>query len=73
VRVFSSRAPAPALLLPGGAAFAPLWIASILVLIPAVERLYAKMRLFDVPQLFASATVLALASVGLRLAGHGVW
>jgi formate hydrogenlyase subunit 4 len=62
-----------ALLLPGGAAFAPLWIASILVLIPAVERLYAKMRLFDVPQLFASATVLALASVGLRLAGHGVW
>jgi formate hydrogenlyase subunit 4 len=62
-----------ALLLPGGPAFAFLWIAAILTLLPLVERLYAKMRLFDVPQLFASATVLALASIGLRLAGHGAW
>jgi formate hydrogenlyase subunit 4 len=62
-----------ALMLPGAPALAMLWIAAILVLLPVVERLYAKMRLFDVPQLFASATVLALASIGVRLVGHGAW
>jgi formate hydrogenlyase subunit 4 len=62
-----------AALLPGGPLLALPWIGAMLALIPLVERFYAKMRLFDVPQLFASATVLALASIGLRLAGHGAW
>jgi formate hydrogenlyase subunit 4 len=62
-----------ALLLPGAGAFAYAWIATILVALPLIERAFAKMRLFDVPQLFASATMLALASVGLRLLGHPIW
>jgi formate hydrogenlyase subunit 4 len=59
--------------LPGTSAVTLLWIAALIVVMPVVERVYAKMRLFEVPQLFASATVLALASVGLRLAGVGAW
>lgn len=62
-----------ALLLPGTGAAALVWIAAILVALPSIERAFAKMRLFDVPQLFASATMLALASIGLRLLGHPVW
>jgi hypothetical protein len=49
------------------------WCVAILVLLPSIERAFAKMRLFDVPQLFASATLLALASVGAHLAGHALW
>jgi formate hydrogenlyase subunit 4 len=62
-----------ALLLPGPAAFAAAWIVAILIALPLIERAFAKMRLFDVPQLFASATLLALASIGLRLLGHPIW
>jgi formate hydrogenlyase subunit 4 len=60
-------------LLPGTFALSLLWIVAFIVVVPIVERLYAKMRLFEVPQLFASATVLALASIGLRIAGLGTW
>jgi formate hydrogenlyase subunit 4 len=60
-------------LLPGTGALTVAWIGALAVAIPVVERVYAKMRLFEVPQLFASATVLALASIGLRLAGLGAW
>jgi formate hydrogenlyase subunit 4 len=62
-----------ALLLPGGHVPAIVWCVAILVLLPSIERAFAKMRLFDVPQLFASATLLALASVGAHLAGHALW
>jgi formate hydrogenlyase subunit 4 len=61
------------LMLPGSGIATLGWIAIMIVLIPLVERIYAKMRLFEVPQLFASAMVLALAGVGLRIAGLGAW
>jgi formate hydrogenlyase subunit 4 len=62
-----------ALLLPPAHVPVLAWFVAIVVLLPLVERAFAKMRLFDVPQLFASATVLALASVGAYLAGHALW
>jgi formate hydrogenlyase subunit 4 len=62
-----------ALLLPPAHVPVLIWFVALLVLLPAVERAFAKARLFDVPQLFASATVLALASVGAHLAGHALW
>lgn len=60
-------------MLPGTAWLTMLYVAVFIVMIPLAERIYAKMRLFEVPQLFASATVLALASIGLRIAGLGTW
>lgn len=61
------------LMLPGSGIATFGWTAVFIVFIPVVERTYAKLRLFEVPQLFASATVLALASIGLRIAGLGAW
>ncbi|MGD0473409.1 MAG: NADH-quinone oxidoreductase subunit H [Candidatus Velthaea sp.] len=60
-------------MLPGTSGLTLLYIVAFILMIPLVERIYAKMRLFEVPQLFASATVLALASIGLRIAGLGTW
>jgi formate hydrogenlyase subunit 4 len=60
-------------MLPGTSWLTLLYIAAFTIMIPLAERIYAKMRLFEVPQLFASATVLALASIGLRIAGLGTW
>lgn len=60
-------------MLPGTFGVTLLWIVAFVAMIPIVERVYAKMRLFEVPQLFGSATVLALASIGLRIAGLGTW
>jgi formate hydrogenlyase subunit 4 len=60
-------------MLPGTSWLTLLYVAAFVLMIPLVERIYAKMRLFEVPQLFASATVLALASIGLRIAGLGTW
>lgn len=62
-----------AFMLPGSNAVSLIWIGAFIVIIPYVERTYAKLRLFEVPQLFASAVVLALASIGLRIAGLGTW
>jgi formate hydrogenlyase subunit 4 len=60
-------------MLPGTLWLTLLYILVFILMIPLAERIYAKMRLFEVPQLFASATVLALASIGLRIAGLGTW
>jgi len=60
-------------MLPGTSGITLVWIVAFVGLLPVVERMYAKMRLFEVPQLFASAAVLAAASVGLRIAGLGAW
>ncbi len=62
-----------AMLLPGAGFTRLLWIAVFLVVGALVERNRAKQRLFDVPQIFTSATVLALAGIGLRIAGWGWW
>ena len=59
------------LLLPGGAEgwrHLP-WILAIICVVPAVETLFAKLRLFEVPQLFATALILAATSIGLRVFG----
>jgi formate hydrogenlyase subunit 4 len=60
-------------MLPGNGVVTLVWIAVIVAGIPAIERTTAKLRLFVVPQVFTSATILALASIGLRIAGRGAW
>jgi formate hydrogenlyase subunit 4 len=60
-------------MLPGSGGLTLVWIGVLIAVIPTIERTTAKLRLFLVPQLFASATILALASIGLRIAGRGAW
>ncbi len=60
-----------ALLLPGGAVAVILWLGLIALAIPVVERTFAKLRLFEVPPLFAAATILALSSIVVHLVGLG--
>lgn len=49
------------------------WLLLFIALIPLVERRFAKLRLFEVPQLFGTAALLAAASIGLRIIGSGMW
>ena len=59
------------LLLPGGPIFwshLP-WVIAVMLAVTVVETLFAKVRLFEVPQLLGSALVLAATSIGLRLLG----
>jgi formate hydrogenlyase subunit 4 len=57
-----------ALLMPGYGLATLGWIAALVVAIVGIETAYAKLRVFEVPQIFASALILALASIGVRLA-----
>ena len=59
------------LLLPGGFSvwLAPFWVISIAGAITLVETMFAKLRLFEVPQLLTTAFLLAVTSIGLRLFG----
>jgi formate hydrogenlyase subunit 4 len=57
-----------AILLPGTGTLTFLWIIGLIACIPFIEAAYAKLRLFDVPQLFTSALLLSVASIGLRIA-----
>jgi len=56
-----------ALLMPGSGVATLAWIAVVGACIVLIETVYAKLRLFEVPQLFASALILSLASIGLRI------
>jgi formate hydrogenlyase subunit 4 len=59
---------AAVVLMPGAGALG--WIACVLALavaVTVVETLYAKLRLFEVPQVLTSAFVLAATSVALRI------
>jgi formate hydrogenlyase subunit 4 len=59
------------MLLPGGLSLwthLP-WIIAVMIAVTVVETLFAKVRLFEVPQLLGSAFILAATSVGLRLIG----
>ncbi len=56
-----------ALLMPGSGIATLGWIAVVGACIVLIETVYAKLRLFEVPQLFASALILSLASIGLRI------
>ena len=58
-------------LLPGGLSLwshLP-WVIAVMLAVTVVETLFAKARLFEVPQLLGSAFILAMTSVGLRLFG----
>jgi formate hydrogenlyase subunit 4 len=57
-----------ALLMPGIGWATMLWILVLTALIAVIEAMYAKMRVFEVPQVFTCALVLSLASIGLRIA-----
>ncbi|TAM59387.1 formate hydrogenlyase [bacterium] len=60
-----------AILLPGG--FNPwaavVWIVVLAGSISVVETAFAKLRLFEIPQLLVTALLLAVTSIGLRLLG----
>ncbi len=60
-----------ALLLPGGALVACGAVVTIAVIVPVIERSFAKMRLFEVPTLFVAALILTLASIAIRIVGVG--
>lgn len=60
------------IMLPGPLWAAPLWFIAIALLFVLVERFSAKVRLFEVPQLFGVALILALASLALGSGVH-VW
>ena len=62
-----------ALLLPGDGLMPFAWMLALAMIIPMIERALAKLRLFEVPQLFTTATLLALASIGLRIVGVISW
>jgi formate hydrogenlyase subunit 4 len=72
VRQFALLALA-AMLLPGAGLTRALWIPAFIVAGALVERSLAKQRLFDVPHIFTSATMLALAGIGFQIAGWGWW
>ena len=60
-----------ALVLPGGAAWwthLP-WVVALAAAITVAETLFAKVRLFEVPQLLVTAFILAAASIGMRAFG----
>jgi formate hydrogenlyase subunit 4 len=58
------------LLLPGGALWAHLlWVAALLIVISIVETAFARLRLFEIPQLIATAFLLSLTSIALRVFG----
>ena len=57
-----------ALLMPGSGLATMGWVLLLALGIVLIETTYAKLRVFEVPQLFASALILALASLGMRIA-----
>ena len=61
-----------ALFLPGNGLMTLAWMAVFIVATPLLERSIAKMRLFEVPSLFASASILALASLCMHILGGSV-
>lgn len=60
---------ASTLLFSGNLALELALIPVIAVAITAVESLFAKLRLFEIPQLLTTAFILAVTSIALRLAG----
>ena len=60
-----------AMLLPGGNIVGFGWVAVLVIGVPIVERMLAKMRLFEVPALFVAATVLAFTGIIVHVARLG--
>jgi formate hydrogenlyase subunit 4 len=58
------------LLLPGDTIWIHLlWVVALLFAIAVVETVFARLRLFEVPQLIVAAFILAVTSIGLRTLG----
>ncbi len=57
-----------ALLMPGDGLATMGWMLAFALCVVTIETVYAKLRVFEVPQLFASALILAFVSIGLRIA-----
>ncbi len=62
-----------AALLPGDGLLKIAWMLGLMVAIPVIERILPKLRLFEVPGLFTTATLLAFAAIGLRIVGVIAW
>jgi formate hydrogenlyase subunit 4 len=61
------------LLLPGSNLFAHVgWACALAITITIVETMFARLRLFEVPELLTTALILAATSIGLRIAGGSV-
>jgi formate hydrogenlyase subunit 4 len=58
-----------AVLLPGSGFVTIAWMIALGILTSVVEATYGKLRMFEVPQLFSSALVLAIASLGVGVLG----
>jgi len=58
-------------LLPGSGLATLVWILGFIAIMPVIETVNAKMRMFEVPQIFASAFVLAAAGLAIRVVGMG--
>lgn len=56
-------------LLPFGGWVVIAWCIGFLILMPIIETAYAKMRLFEVPQLFTAALVLGIAAITIQIMG----
>lgn len=56
-------------MLPGGPIAAMFWTIALAVVVTIIETVQAKLRLYRVPDLFLTGSVLALASIALRTIG----
>jgi len=56
-------------MLPGGPVAALIWTLSLAAAVTVIETVHAKLRLYRVPDLFLTGSVLALASIALRTIG----
>ena len=62
-----------AMVLPGSGALTLAWFCALLLATAVIERTFAKLRLFEVPSLFALATLLAVFGIAARLTGVALW
>lgn len=62
-----------AMLLPGSGGSTFAWFCALVLATAIVERTFAKLRLFEVPSLFALATLLAFFGIAVRLTGVNLW
>lgn len=61
------------MVLPGNVIVPMVWLALFIIGIPVIEASFAKLRLFEVPPIFAAACILALCSIGVHIAGIQPW
>jgi formate hydrogenlyase subunit 4 len=62
-----------AMMLPGNLVAPIAWIAGFVAGLPMLEASFAKLRLFEVPPIFAAACILAVCSLGVSVVGLHPW